>query len=421
MVRRRLPVTKKFTVSSKLTEFVMKNLKYVGLALVTSLVCVFLWFNSLPSDASAPTVKLQTEPSLSQVLPDEAPVRVSLQAIDATGQPLSDVQFQLQLFTPGKTPWFTSDFPIVEGTKLLELGAKSPDGKVEFEQVMPIRGSYTLKAQVTPLTAGAFESFEQSLQLSVPENTVKYRNAAILIGILILAGVGSGWVIGGDQTVQDGEVAPQTVRLLLSAAMIVAIAVLFYVNISAEFASAHHHGSADHHSGEAEFASAHHHGSADHHSGETETSATISVRRSQDLEIRLSGDRQATVGELANQTIQVVNSKTGSPEANVVVNVKSIALEDNKQMFAYQGKTNDQGKLAWSEQFFDGAPHRVVAEVTPSNGTALQVSHEIEVEGIEPPLYIRFISLGYYTGVFALSLLTGIWLHRRSFRSGYSV
>jgi hypothetical protein len=307
------------------------------------------------------------------------------------------VQFQLQLLTPGKTPWFTSDFPIVEGTKLLELGAKSPEGKVEFEQVMPIRGSYTLKAQVTPLTADAFESFEQSIQLSVPENAAKYRNAAILIGILILAGVSSGWVVGGNQAVQDGEIAPQSVRLLLSAATVVAIIVLLFVNISAELAS------------------------ADHHGGETQTSATPFVQRSQDLEIRLSGDRQATVGQLANQTIQVVNSKTGSPEANVVVNVKSIALEDNKQMFAYQGKTNDQGKLDWNEQFFDGAPHQIVAEVPLSDGTALQVSHEIEVEGIEPPLYIRFISLGYYTGIFVLSLLTGIWLHRRSYRSGYSV
>jgi hypothetical protein len=331
------------------------------------------------------------------VIPDEAPVRISLQAVDATGQPLSDVQFQLQLLTPGKTPWFTSDFPIVEGTKLLELGAKSPDGKVEFEQVMPIRGSYTLKVQVTPLAAGAFKSFGQSLQLSVPENAAKYRNAAILIGILILAGVSSGWVVGGDQAVQDGEVAPRSIRLLLSAATIVAIAVLLYVNINAELASAEHHG------------------------GETQTPATSFVQRSQDLEIRLSGDRQATVGQLASQTIQVVNSKTGSPEANVIVNVKSIALEDNKQMFAYLGKTNDQGKLAWNEQFFDGAPHQVIAEVTPSNGTALQVSHEIEVEGIEPPLYIRFISLGYYTGIFVLSLLTGIWFHRRSSRSGYSV
>jgi hypothetical protein len=371
-------------------------LKYVGLALTASIICVFLWFHSLPSHASESTVRLQTKPSLNQVLPDDAPVRITLQAVGAKGQPLSDVQFQLQLLTPGKTPWSTSDFPIVEGTKLLELGAKAPDGKVEFEQVMPIRGSYTLKAQVTPLTAGAFESFDQSLQLSVPENAAKYRNAAILIGILILAGVSSGWVIGGDQTVRDGEIAPQPVRLLLSAATVVAIAVLLFVNISAELASAHG-------------------------GGETQVAAAPAVQRSQDLEIRLSGDRQATVGQLANQTIQVVNAKTGNPEANVVINAKSIALEDNKQMFAYQGSTNDQGKLTWNEQFFDGAPHQVVAEVTPSNGTALQVSHEIEVEGIEPPLYIRFISLGYYTGVFALSLLTGIWLHRRSSRSGYSV
>jgi hypothetical protein len=392
MVQRRLPVTKKFTVLSRLREFVMKNLKYVGLALTASVVCLFLWFHSLPSHASESTVRLQTEPSLSQVLPDEAPVRITLQAVDAKGQPLSDVQFQLQLLTPGKTPWFTSDFPIVEGTRLLELGAKAPDGKVEFEQVMPIRGSYTLKAQVTPLTAGAFESFDQSLQLSVPENTVKYKNAAILLSILILAGVISGWVIGGEQTVQGSEIAPQPIRLLLSTATVVAIVVLLFVDISAELASANHHGG-----------------------GETQAVATPSIQRSQDLEIRLS------VGQLANQTIEVVNAKTGSPEANIVVNAKSIALEDNKQMFAYQGRTNDQGKLAWDEQFFDGAPHRVFAEVTPSNGTALQVSHEIEVEGIAPPLYIRFISLGYYTGIFVLSLLASIWLHRRSSRSGYSV
>ncbi len=369
----------------------MKNLKYVGLALAASFVCVFLWFNSLPSHASQPAVQLQIEPPLSQVLSDDAPARIVLQAVGATGQPLSNARFQLQLFTPAKTPWFTSDFPIVEGTKLLELNAKAPDGKLEFEQVMPTRGNYTLQAQVIPLVAGAFEPFEQSLQLSVPERFVKYRNAAVLIGILILAGVASGWVIGGDQTVQEGEVAPQPVRLLLSAVTVIAIAVLLFVNISAELTSAHVH-------------------------GETQAAAS-SVQRSQDLEIRLSGDQQATVGQLASQTIQVVNAKTGNPEVNVVVHAKAIALEENKQIFAYQGRTDDQGKLTWKEQFFDGAPHQVLAEVTPPDGAVLQVSHQVEVEGIEPPLYVRLISLSYYTGIFVLSLLAGIWLHRRSSRS----
>jgi hypothetical protein len=249
-----------------------------------------------------------------------------------------------------------------------------------------------LKVEVIPLVAGAFEPFEQLLQLAVPERFVKYRNAAILIGILILTGVGSGLVIGGHQIVQDGEIAPQPVRLLLSAATVVAIAVLLFVNISAEFASAHNH-------------------------GHTQAVISPSVQRSQDLEIRLSGDQQATVGQLSNQTIQVVNAKTGNPEANVMVNAKTIALEDNKPMFGYQGRTDDQGKITWHEQFFDGAPHQVVAEVTLPNKATLQASHEVEVEGIAPPLYIRLISLGYYTGIFVLSLLAGIGLHRRSSRS----
>lgn len=209
-----------------------------------------------------------------------------------------------------------------------------------------------------------------------------------------LAGVSSGWVIGGDQTVQDGEVAPQPVRLLLSATMVAAIAVLLFVNISAELAIAHGHGETP-----------------------ATTTSSSSTQRSQDFEIRLSGDRQATVGQLASQTVQVDDAITGNPEANVIVNTKSIALEDNKQMFAYQSRTDDQGKLTWNEQFFDGTPHQVIAEVTSSSGSALQVSHEVEVEGIEPPLYIRFISLGYYTGTFVLSLWAGIWLHRRSSRS----
>ena len=371
---------------------VMRKIRYVGLALVASLFSVFLWFNPHPSLASQPTVQVQTEPALSQVIPNESSIRIALQAVDPKGQPLSNVRFGLQLSTPAKTPWFTSDFPIVEGTQLLELNAKASSGKLEFEQVMPIRGNYLLKVQVAPLTAGAFKPFEQSLQLSVPERSVKYRNAAILIGILTLAGISSGWILGGNQTVQESEVAPQPVKLLLSIVTMIAIAVLLFVNISAELISAHNH-------------------------EETPAAPTAFVQRSQNLEIRLLGDRQATVGQLSTQTVQVTNARTGNPAVNTVVNAKSIALEDNKQIFSYQGRTDDQGKLTWREQFFDGAPHQIVAEAILPNGARLQVKQRTEVEGIEPPLSIRLISLGYYTGIFFLSLVAGIWLHRRSSRS----
>jgi hypothetical protein len=140
---------------------------------------------------------------------------------------------------------------------------------------------------------------------------------------------------------------------------------------------------------------------------------SASEQPSQDLELRLSGDQLTSVGQLATQTVQVINKKTGVPKAGVVVKARSIALEDGKQMFAYQGRTDDQGRLSWKEQFFDGSPHRVIVEAEQSIGPVLRASHEVAVEGIEPPLYIRLISLSYYTGAFVLSLLAGIWMHRR--------
>lgn len=368
----------------------MKKLKYVGMTLAVILIYASIWLRSFPSHASQPFVELQTQPPLSQVIPNEKPVRVILQALNAVGQPLSDARFQLQLFTPAKTPWFTSDFPIVEGTTLLELNAIAPHGKLQFEQTLPIRGNYLLKIQVTPNIAGLFKSFEQSLQISVPENPLKYRNAAILVGILLLAGFGCGWIIGGDPTLQSGEVVPQKVRLLLSGIIVIAIFVLLYVNVSAEFASTHSH------------------------SPDTEVLPNIAVQRSQDLEIRLSGDREATIGELANQTVQVLNVKTGKPEPGVTVKAKTLALEDNTPMFAYKGTTDANGQLTWKEQFFDGAPHQVFVEAISSHPTHIQVAHEVEVEGIEPPLYIRLITLCYFSAFFVISLWSGFWLHRRS-------
>jgi hypothetical protein len=389
----------------------MKNLKYACLTLLVSSFCVFVWLGILPSQAAQPAVQLHTEPALSSVVPDEAPVRITLQAVDATGKALSDVRFNLQLLTPAKTPWFTSDFPIVEGTTLLEMDVETANGTLEFEQVMPIRGQYALKAQVTPQVSGAFEPFEQSLMLSVPENLVKYKNAAILAGILLVAGFGSGWIVGGDQVAQADEIAPQNVRFLLSGATMVAIAALLIVNISAELPG-HSHGEVYGH-GEA-------HGQAHSH-GETAVASPAPIlpspapiQRSPNLEIRMPSEQQATVGQLASQTVQVINLKTQQPEAKLAVEVKTVALEDGKQMFAYRGTTDSKGQITWKEQFFDGAPHQVTATIASSNEAVLQASQDVEVEAIAPPIYIRLISLSYYTGVFVISLLTGIWLHKRS-------
>lgn len=365
------------------------------------------------SQSSQPSVRLTTNPPISQIRPLEAeateamgsgsykpPVQLSLQAIDAQGQTLKNARIHLQIFTPPKTPWFTTDFPIVEGTKLLDIEGNAPTGQLEIQQTLPIRGKYQLLVNVTPITPNAFAPIQQTLTLSVPENGAKYRNLGMVAAILLAAGLGGGWIIGSRQSLQPGEIAPQRVRLLLSGAIVVAIVALLYINISAEFAQSHMSMAMSHETEEAP------------------KSDKPTKLQSQGLEMRLSGDSSATVGQPANLQVSVVDAKTQQPMTDVVLKVTMTQLENNWVAFAYEGTPDSTGKLAWQQEFFDGAPHSVNVELLPQAASTrrfqpFQVAQDIPVEGVTPPLFGRLISLAYFTGVVAIGLLLGLWLQRR--------
>ena len=364
-----------------------KTIKYGTIALVAIAISALIWLLQSPPVVSQSTVKIQTEPPLENIVPDETVVKFQIQALGTAEQSLPNANIQVRILTPAPNPWFTSDFPIVEGTELLNLEAIAPQGNLEFEQVLPIRGNYNLQVVVTPQVTGQFEPFEESLSFRVPENSVKYRNLAILAVILLIAGFGSGWVLGADRVTGEDEIAPQPVRMLLSGITIVAIAVLLVVNLSAEVAA------------------------SNVETGEVSASLPA-VANNQEVRVELLGDRQAVVGNLATQAVKITSAATGEPIQDVGVSLQSVALESDALMFAYQGTPDATGKLTWQEQFFDGAPHSVTATVAPlanssRSFTPLEVSQEIEVVGIAPPLSVRFISLFYFTSIFAIGLIAG--------------
>ncbi len=106
------------------------------------------------------------------------------------------------------------------------------------------------------------------------------------------------------------------------------------------------------------------------------------------------------------------------------VSIQSVALESDALMFAYQGTPDPTGKLTWQEQFFDGAPHKVTAKVASFSSSSqkfapLEVSQEIEVEGIAPPLLVRFISLFYFTSIFVVGLAVGFWFNKSKLKPLY--
>jgi hypothetical protein len=383
----------------------MKKYRLFG---VISAVCItfsILYSLAGSSQISSSRVLLSTNPPLERILPFEAgtekeqsPVTLTLEAVDAAGKSLENAKISLQILTPPPNPWLTTDFPIVEGTKLLQMSANAPDGKLEIQQMLPIRGNYQLLVNVSPLVANAFAPYQQSLNLNVRENPIKYKYFAVIAAILISVGLLGGWVIGGQEELQQGEIAPQSVRLLLSALTVVAIVALLVINISAEVAEAHGSG----------------------HNSSTNEAIAPSFQKSQGLEISLEGDKNATVGKLANLALQVKDTATGQPIKDVALQVKAIALEDNLTVFAYKGLTDQEGKLTWLEQFFDGATHKVEVEATPNPGSnrpfsPVKVAQEVEVEAIAPPIYIRLIGLFYFTAFVGIGMAIGLLIqHRRT-------
>ncbi|WP_375495348.1 hypothetical protein [uncultured Nostoc sp.] len=384
--------------------------KLIGVVCTLGIV-LYAWIGL--SQSPQPSVRLTTNPPINQVQPLEAeattvlgsghynpPVQLMLQAFDAQGQSLKDAKIHLQLFTSPKNPWFTTDFPIVEGTKLLDIEGNAPTGQLQVQQTLPIRGTYQLQVAVTPLVANAFEPIQQTLTLTLPENPLKFRYFGILVVILLAVGLLGGWVIGGRQPIQPGEIAPQQVRLLLSGLIVVAIAALLLVNISAELAESHHTMSMP---GMGE---------------EVPPSGKPAKLQSQGLYMQLSGDEGATVGQPARLQVSVSDTKTSQPVTDVVLKLTTTQLENNWVAFAYEGTPDSNGKLAWEQEFFDGAPHSIVVEVAPlANATRqfqpFQVAENIPVEGVAPPMSVRLISLTYFTGIVVIGLLLGLWLRQR--------
>jgi hypothetical protein len=372
-------------------------MKYLKLALLVGVICLMSHFYSgdrVFSQSSQPSVQLLTEPALEQIRPlAEKSVQFTLKALDKTGKALNNANIHLTLLTPPRSPWFSTDFPWVEGTTLLDISKPSKTGELQFQQILPIRGNYTFKLEVNPLIADTFQPFQQTLSLSVSENEIKYRNYVILLVLLLFVGFGGGWIIGAGESLQTGEVVPQRVRLLLSSAIIVTIATLLFICITAEVGSSH----------------------SEHENHQSEISDTLNDQGEiTDSIIQLLGEENATVGQLNNFQIKAINTQTQKPLSNLPLTIKTNQLESNLVIFATQAETDSQGQFRWQQQFFDGSPHELNVTISPnisSKSQPLQIGKAIEVEAIHPPLVTRLISLGYMLFTLTIAFGLGFWLH----------
>lgn len=142
-------------------------------------------------------VKLTAQPDFTAILPDEDLVKFALSVYDSQGQPVNNVKIEYQLESPAKSRLISTDFPVVEGTRLMEGSLLSNSGTWLFEYLLPIRGQYHLKVKVSPTKDSInFTPVTKEIDFNINEKPSEVRNALLLSGGLLILGLISGIIIG---------------------------------------------------------------------------------------------------------------------------------------------------------------------------------------------------------------------------------
>jgi hypothetical protein len=126
--------------------------------------------------AAADAIRVDVSPRLDEVRPLEDLVNIKI-AVATEGQ--GPVDLSLQLLAPPRGGIFTTDFPLVEGTKLIEMAVRLPDGTLDWSYAFPMRGTYRLDLKAV---GGAGSSVERTVLLQVSESWTKW---VFLLGFFV--------------------------------------------------------------------------------------------------------------------------------------------------------------------------------------------------------------------------------------------
>ena len=342
-------------------------------ALLVALCAVLM----LSAEAHAVRINFTTQPECSEIGPDNTLARYTLSVVDDAGVPVRDVRLKYTLHAPPKNAFFSTDFPIVEGTPLMEADVVVPDGSMSFDYLTPIRGEYRLvvEAHSTAETA-AFAPVTDEIRYRIAENADEVRNGFLLFALLFGIGLTSGFVIA----------RPRFARPVLVTASLL---LLFSMGSRDAWAHGQKHGATP--AGPA---------------GGTTTSDSVALS----VDFEPDGGR---VGEFV--TIRGdVRDAAGQSLPGAKISIRLHHIEDDKTM--YEGSfIAPGGRFEWKNQFFDGAEHRVFVTASPLvDGAFTPVTFEsvIDVEAIDPPNAIIIRTWIFLVGLTAAGMACGTFLAR---------
>lgn len=147
---------------------------------------------------AAPVITFVTQPDPAEIVVREEPAKAIVEVKDAAGRPLRDVLLELEIDTPPRGTFISTDLPRVDGTPLVRSRLAAPQGSVELDVIWPMRGTYQVRVTASPApgTSASFQRTTRTFAVSLPERPGPMRNFFITAVILLAFGAGGGYVLG---------------------------------------------------------------------------------------------------------------------------------------------------------------------------------------------------------------------------------
>ncbi|HXV79273.1 MAG TPA: hypothetical protein VEG60_05295 [Candidatus Binatia bacterium] len=319
------------------------------------LVALPLFYSS--SWADDVNIYFKATPRLELLHPYSDPATLTLLVTGADGKPVTQgwVAIRLEAPEPG---WFLStDFPLVEGSRLLEMSLPLRKGRAEWKYLFPIRGEYRLSVEFTALDG---QKATKTFTIAIRENRQKWFFLGIFSLALFALGVTAGRIFTSSRSSPVGEIAAILVLSLGSLMASVGSVAVQAAERSAQF-------------------------------GWLEIDPAI-VGKPSKVRWRLAGDANG--------------------ESRAVLLTLTIAhLEKEKTVFSLERLPIDR-EFALSFQFIDAAEYRVTALAQVVGGRMLRTEQNMTVIGVEPPGWAMIPAIGFFLAVIAVGLAVGRWSRR---------
>ncbi|HYA27497.1 MAG TPA: hypothetical protein VEI95_01675 [Acidobacteriota bacterium] len=297
-------------------------------------------------------VYFKTAPLLELLRPNVDAANLSLLITGADGRPVDEGTVAIRLDAPYASGFFSTDMPMVEGTRLNEMRLPLRQGRANWKYLFPIRGKYNLAVDF----AGADgRTASKSFQFTVRENRHKWIALAGFSLGLFCVGFIAGRIFTGAR----------------------AKAVLFVFAIAHIIAT-----------------------------GVTSLAA-------QTVSNEVGAARLDIEPAFVGTPSRIRWSLEGTGAKPVVALTLTITqVEENKIVFAVE-RIPVAGEFSMNFDFTDGSEHRIAAVAEAQGRAPVKTEQVINVTAVEPPLRAMIPPLSLFMAAIVLGLVAGRWSKRR--------